>query len=144
MRHRKHTFKVGRNAAHRRMLIANMLKSLVEHGRIQTGLAKAKELRRHAERLVTLAKQGTLASRREIISRLMIRYNHLTSKEARAVKNGQDAATYYNTDRRIVGKLYQELAPRFATRHGGFTRIVRLEHRIGDNAEICLIEYLTD
>jgi large subunit ribosomal protein L17 len=144
MRHRKHTFKIGRTAAHRRCLIANMLKSLIEHERIETGVTKAKELRRHADRLVTLAKQGTLASRREVIARLMIRYNPLTSKEARAVKESENKnlSPYYNTDRRVVKKLYDNLAGRFSTRQGGFTRIVRLEPRIGDNAEMCFIEYL--
>jgi large subunit ribosomal protein L17 len=81
MRHAKQTEKLGRTSSHRRCLMANQLKSLVEHGRIETTVAKAKILRRHADRLVTLAKRGTLASRRAAIAKLMIRFNPLTSKE---------------------------------------------------------------
>ena len=65
MRHRKHTFKIGRTGSHRRSMIANMLKSLIENGRISTTVVKAKELRRHADRMITLAKKNTLASRRK-------------------------------------------------------------------------------
>ncbi len=65
MRHGKDTFKIGRTASHRRCMIANMLKSLIEHGRIETTERKAKELRRHADHMITLAKKNTLASRRQ-------------------------------------------------------------------------------
>ncbi len=77
MRHGKHTFKIGRTSAHRRCMIANMLKSLIHHGRIKTTITKAKELRRHADKLITLAKENTLASRRQAIADLMIRFNKL-------------------------------------------------------------------
>lgn len=73
MRHRKHTFKVGRTGSHNRCMIANMLKSLVEHERIETTVTKAKELRRHADRLVTLAKDGSLAARRRAVAKMMVR-----------------------------------------------------------------------
>lgn len=141
MRHRKHTFKIGRTSSHRRALIANLLKSLVQHGRIETSVRKAKELKRHADRLVTLAKGGTLADRRRAISALQIRYNSLTSKEARAAKGGDRRA--YNADRQIIDKLFSDLGPRFKERQGGYTRIVRTKPRIGDNSENCIIEYLT-
>src|ERR1044071_4856347 len=121
MRHGKHTFKIGRTSSHRRCMLANMLKSLVEHERIETTVTKAKELRRHADKLVTLAKKNTLSSRREAIAKMMICYNSLTPKEARAAKKGDTSA--YNTDRRVVNKLFIDLATRFATRNGGFTRI---------------------
>ena len=68
MRHQKRTVKLNRNSSHRRALIANMLKALVEHGRIETTPAKAKELRRHADRLITLAKKNTLASRHQALN----------------------------------------------------------------------------
>lgn len=140
MRHGKHTFKVGRTCGHRRSLLANMLKSLIEHGRIETTVAKAKELKRHADRMITLAKKNTLASRRQAISSLMLQYNPLTSKEAKEVKKGDKAV--YNVDRMIMGKLFGELSARFTTRNGGYTRIIRNKQRVGDNAPTCLIEYL--
>ena len=141
MRHGKDTFKIGRTASHRRCLIANMLKSLIAHGRIETTEHKAKELRRHADRMVTLAKRNTLATRRKAIAELMIRYNTLTTKEARAAKGGNTES--YNTDRKVIGILFGELAQRFAGRNGGYTRIIKKDFRIGDNAPSCYIEYLT-
>ena len=142
MRHAKHTFKVGRNSSHRRSLIANLLKSLVEHGRIETTVTKAKELRRHADRLITLSKKNTLASRRQAISKMMISYNALSSKEAREVKKGNLSA--YNTDRKVMSKLFGELSKRFSERNGGYTRIIRKSRRVGDDALTCFIEYLPD
>lgn len=140
MRHCKHTFKIGRTASHRRCLIANMLKSLIEHGRIETTERKAKELRRHADHMVTLAKQNTLASRRKAVAELMISYNALTPKEARAAKAGNKSS--HNGDRKVIGKLFSELGPRFVSRNGGYTRIIKKDFRVGDNAPVCYIEYL--
>ncbi len=140
MRHRKHTFKIGSSASHRRALVANMLKSLVEHESIETTVAKAKELRRHADKLVTLAKKQTLASKRLASAKMMLRFNALSSKEARAAKAGDLSA--YNTDRKVIKKLFTEIAPRFEKRHGGYTRIVRTGSRVGDQAPKCIIEYL--
>lgn len=140
MRHRKRTFKIGRTSSHNRCLMANMLKSLIENERIATTVTKAKELRRHAERLITLAKKDTLASRRQVIGKLMLRFNTLTPKEARLAKEG--AVHCYNTDRRVVPKLFQTLGPRYANREGGYTRIVRTANRPGDNAETCIIEFV--
>jgi large subunit ribosomal protein L17 len=142
MRHRKHTFKIGRTASHRRCLIANILKSLVEHERIETTVRKAKELRRHADRLITLAKKNTLASRRRAIADLMISYNALTPKEARRAKTGDLKA--YNTDRKVVSKLFDQLSQRFVNRNGGYTRIIKNSFRVGDNAPTCFIEYLPE
>ncbi len=143
MRHGKHTFKVGRTGSHNRCIIANMLKSLIEHGRIETTVTKAKELRRHAERLITLAKKNTLATRRLAIARMMIRFNTLTPKEAREVKNDNNTQSY-NGDRVVVGKLFTELSARFSNRNGGYTRIIRKGQRIGDNASMCFIEFLPE
>ncbi len=142
MRHAKHTFKVGRNCGHRGALIANLLKALVEHGRIETTVAKAKELRRSADRLITLSKQNTLASRRRAIAKMRLSYNALTSKEARAAKKGDLSA--YNTDRKVMQKLFGELALRFTARPGGYTRIIRKSRRVGDDAPTCFIEYLPE
>ena len=121
-------------------MIANMLKSLIEYGRIETTLAKAKELRRQADHMVTLAKKNTLASRRLAIASLMIRFNPLTSKEARKAKSGDTSA--FNTDRKVIRKLFGELRERFEARNGGYSRIIKKEYRIGDSAPKCYIEYL--
>ncbi len=143
MRHRKKTFKLGRNSGHRRGLMANMLKSLIEHERIVTSETKAKLLRSYADKMVTLAKKNSLASRRQAIGELMIRFNTLTPKEARAAKAGDTSA--YNGDRKVVRKLFAELGPRFAQRNGGYTRLVKTGAlRRGDNSAKCIIEYLPE
>lgn len=140
MRHGKHTFKVGRTGSHRRCMLANMLKSLIENERISTTVVKAKELRRKADRLITMAKKDTLAARRNAIAELMVSFNPLTAKEARAAKKGDKSA--YSRDRLVIDKLFSELKTRFATRQGGYTRIIRSADRVGDSAPTCYIEYL--
>ena len=142
MRHRKHTFKIGRTRSHNRCMIANMLKSLVEHERIETTVVKAKELRRHADRLITLAKKNTLASRRRAIADMMVRFNALTPKEARDLKTNPENDEACNGDRKVINKLFTELASRFSARNGGYTRIIKKGQRVGDNATTCYIEYL--
>jgi large subunit ribosomal protein L17 len=143
MRHRKNTFKLGRNAGHRRSLIANMLKALIEHERIVTSEAKAKQLKRYADKMVTLAKKNTLATRRKAIGDLMIRFNTLTPKEARAARNGDTSA--YNGDRKVVKKLFGELGPRFAQRGGGYTRLIKTAGSCrGDQSAKCILEYLPE
>jgi large subunit ribosomal protein L17 len=142
MRHAKHTFKIGRTGSHNRCLIANMLKSLVEHGRIETSITKAKELRRHADKLITLAKKNTLASRRLAIGRMMIRFNSLTPKEKKKAKKGDTSS--YNGDRIVVNKLFGELRERFLERKGGYTRIIKTDFGVGDQSPKCFIEYLQE
>lgn len=143
MRHAKSSAKLSKTTSHRRCMFANMLKSLVENERIETTVPKAKELRRFADQLITLAKKNTLASRREAIGWLMVRFNSLTPKEARAAKQGDKSA--YNNDRNVIEKLFSVLGPRFQSRQGGYTRILKLpEHRAGDNAQTCLLSYLED
>lgn len=142
MRHNNRTCKLGRTTSHKRCLFANLLKSLIDEERIVTTTAKAKELRRYADRMITIAKKDTLAARRDAIGRLMIRFNSLTAKEARAAKNGDTAA--YNRDRRVIEKLFSTLGPRFATRQGGYTRLIRSSNRVGDNAPLTVIEYLSE
>ncbi len=141
MRHLNKTVKLNRTSSHRRCLFANMLKALIEHERITTTLPKAKALRGYAERMITLAKKNTLAARRQAIASLMIQFNALTDKEKRAVKAGDTSA--YNTDRQVVDKLFETLGKRFGTRNGGYTRIIRSKKRQGDNAQTCVIEYLS-
>lgn len=140
MRHLKDRRKLNRTTSHRRCLMANMLKSLIINGRIETTIPKAKLLRRYADRMITLAKKNTLACRRRAIGQLMIRFNALTPKQARAAKGGDISA--YNDDRLVIEKLFGELGPRFISREGGYTRITKGNHRVGDNAQKCIIEYI--
>jgi len=116
MRHRVHGRKLGRTSAHRKALFRNQLTALFTHERIITTVAKAKELRPIAERMVTLAGSGTLAARRKVATMV--------------------------SDKEIARRLFDEIAPRFADRPGGYTRIMRLGRRHGDNAELAIIEFI--
>lgn len=140
MRHRKVSTKLNRTGGHRRCLIANMLKALITHERIETTVPKAKQLRRYADKMITLAKQNNLAARRRANAAMMVRYNALTPKEARAARGGDTSV--YNDDRLVLGKLFDTLGPRFTARQGGYTRMVRTGRRVGDQAEVCVIEFL--
>ncbi|MCK4772320.1 MAG: 50S ribosomal protein L17 [Candidatus Latescibacteria bacterium] len=114
MRHRKKGRKLSRTASHRRAMLSGLAQQLFLEDRIVTTLAKAKELRPYAEKLVTRAKKGDLHSRREALKKLK-------KKE-------------------VVDRLFQEVAPSFADRNGGYTRIVKLGFRKSDAADIALIE----
>lgn len=142
MRHKKNTCKLNRTTSHRRCLFANMLKSLIINGRIETTVPKAKALRSQADQMITLAKRNTLASRRRAIADMMIIFNTLSDKDERAARSGNTHA--YNDDRLVINKLFSELGPRYTARNGGYTRIIRTGRRIGDNAETCIIEYIND
>lgn len=142
MRHLKNTIKLNRTSSHRRCLFANMLKSLIVHGRIETTISKGKLLKRYADQMVTLAKKNTLAARRRAIAEMMIRFNTLTPKEMRAAKKGDQSA--YNEDRLVIEKLFTQIGPRFQARNGGYTRVIKSKRRIGDNAQTCIIEYLSE
>lgn len=142
MRHRKQRAKLGRTGSHKRCMMANMLKSLVYHGRIETTIAKAKELKIFADKLITVAKKNTLAAKRSAIAKLMIRFNTLTPKEAKLAKSGNLSA--YNVDRQVINILFGALRERFETRAGGYTRIIRTDFQVGDNAPKCIIEYLPE
>jgi large subunit ribosomal protein L17 len=121
-------------------MLSNMMKSLIENGRIVTTVVKAKELRRHADKMITLAKKNTLASKRDAIAKLKIAFNPLSTKEARKAKGGDKS--FYAKDRLVIDKLFGELRERFVARNGGYTRIIRKDVRVGDNAETCYIEYI--
>jgi large subunit ribosomal protein L17 len=114
MRHRNSNRKLNRTSSHRQAMLRNMATSLLRHEIIKTTLPKAKELRRVAEPLITLGKNATLANRRLAFSRLR--------------------------DRDIVGKLFNELGPRYQTRAGGYLRILKCGFRVGDNAPMALVE----
>lgn len=140
MRHKRNTKRLSKTTSHRRCMIANAIKSLVMHNAITTTEAKAKVLRSYAERVITTAKIGTLAARRRLVADLMVSFNALTSKEARAARQGDTFA--YNDDRQVIHKIFNELLPRFTERASGYTRIVKLGLRAGDNASMCILEYL--
>ncbi|TMB51858.1 MAG: 50S ribosomal protein L17 [Deltaproteobacteria bacterium] len=114
MRHRVAGVKLSRTTAHRRALFRNLVTALLEHEIIRTTDAKAKETRRWADRMITLGKQGTLHARRR-------------------------AATVLRRAS-IVKKLFDEIAPRYAERNGGYTRVVKLGHRLGDAAHLSVVE----
>jgi large subunit ribosomal protein L17 len=115
MRHGKQRNKLSRDSAHRKALFANLSKELIDHERIRTTEAKAKAVKPEVEKLITLAKRGDLHARRQALSAL-----------------GQDKF--------IVYKLFEEIAPRYATREGGYTRIVKLGPRRSDSAEMVFFE----
>lgn len=129
MRHRKTFRKFSRTASHRRAMFANMAMALVEHGRIRTTEAKAKDLRRVVEKLMTLGQEGTLEARRRA-------YAALGGPGKSVARRGQD------TTREAVEKLFGDLADRFKDRPGGYTRIIKLGPRKGDNAPMALIEFV--
>ena len=114
MRHRNGLRKLNRTSAHRAAMLRNMAVSLLQHEAIKTTVPKAKELRKVVEPLITLAKEPTLANRRLAFDRLR--------------------------DRDIVTKLFNELGPRFKTRPGGYTRILKMGFRVGDNAPMAYVE----
>jgi len=114
MRHQKSGRKLGRTSSHRQAMFRNMAVSLFRHEQIRTTLPKAKELRRVAEPLITMAKNPTMARRRLAFARLR--------------------------DKDIVGKLFDELAPRYKARPGGYTRILKCGFRRGDNAPMAYVQ----
>ena len=114
MRHGKKVNHLSRKKGHRRSLLSNMACSLIEHKSINTTLAKAKALRVYVEPLLTKSKTDSTHSRRTVFS--------------------------YLQDKEVVAELFREVAPKIASRNGGYTRIIRTGYRLGDNAEMCMIE----
>ena len=118
MRHNAKGRQLSRTSSHRRALLNNMATSLFAHGGITTTIAKAKELRPFAEKLITLARRGDLHSMRLVGEKIK--------------------------DRETLGRLFKEIGPRFAARPGGYTRILKLGHRTGDGADVARIELLAE
>ncbi len=116
MRHAKKINHLGRTDAHRKALMSNMSASLIMHKRISTTLAKARELRKYVEPLVTLSKQDTTHSRRMVFAKLQNKY--------------------------AVTELFRDISQKVANRPGGYTRILKTGFRKGDNAEMCIIEFV--
>jgi large subunit ribosomal protein L17 len=115
MRHLNGGFKLRRNPAHRKSLLRNLTASLIEKDRIQTTLAKAKAVRPIVEKMITMGKSGTLADKRRALA--------------------------YLYKRKTVQILFDEVAPRFMDRNGGYTRIIKTDFRKGDGAEMAIIEF---
>ena len=118
MRHNKSGRKLGRNSSHRAAMMRNMVTSLLEHEKITTTDARAKELRKVVDRMITFGKRGDLHARRQAIK--VIR------------------------DRKVVGKLFELIGPRYKDRPGGYTRIIKLANRLGDNASQVIIELVEE
>ena len=116
MRHRKGGFKLGRNTSHRRALLRNLVTSIILHDRVETTLTKAKASRPLVEKMITLGKNGSVHARRQALAYL------LTAES--------------------VDRLFATVAPRYADRNGGYSRIVRMGPRVGDSAEVAFIELL--
>jgi len=114
MRHHRRTARLGRNFSERRALLENLVGSLLSHQEIKTTLPKAKAAKRLADHVITLGKNDTLASRRQVFS--------------------------YLQDHQLTSKLFKEVAPRFKERKGGYTRILQLQRRKGDGAQLALLE----
>lgn len=127
MRHRIKGKKLNRNSGQRKALRLNLTMALLEHERITTTEAKAKFVRGNVEKIISVAKRGLAKAQAE-------------GNEARAVHAQRIAGSRLNNDRRLVQKLFTEIAPRYAEREGGYTRILRLGPRKGDNAELVLLE----
>ena len=117
MRHQRNRHKLSRDSAHRKALLLNLSKQLIEHERIETTVSKAKAVKPEVEKLVTLARRGDLHARRQALSAL-----------------GQDKFAVY--------KLFEEIAPRYEGRPGGYTRILKLGPRQSDATEMALIEFV--
>jgi large subunit ribosomal protein L17 len=118
MRHNKAGRTLGRNSSHRRAMLRNMVTSLLDHDRITTTDARAKELRKLAEKMITLGKRGDLHSRRQALQVIQ--------------------------DKKVVAKLFDRIGPRFQERPGGYTRIIKLGARAGDNAALAIIELVEE
>ena len=127
MRHQVKGYRLNRSMGHRTSLRRTMIKQLFEHEKIQTTLAKAKSIQPDAEKLITLARNAQKG-------------DDILKMNARR----QAAASLGNNSNEIVKKLFDDIAPRFSTRKGGYTRLLKLGPRLGDNAEMVLLELVSE
>jgi len=134
MRHLKRTAKLGRTSEHRKAMLVNLVRSLIKHRRVTTTLAKAKAARSVAEKMVTLGKGGTREDRRRVAAKLHApaRSLHKSRAEREAWRKSED----------VVRILFDDIAPLFKDRPGGYTRIVRLHQRQGDAAQLAILEWV--
>jgi len=128
---------LSRDTEHRKALRRNMVQSLFEHGKVRTTLPKAKEVRAFAEKLITLARRNDLTSRRRVIQ--LMNDRRIVDEEQEFILNEKGRA------RTVVHKLFEDVAPKFADRQGGYTRIIKLsDYRIGDGGSLVLLQLLTE
>ena len=169
MRHGRAGYRLGRTTAHRASTLRNIAAGLFEHGQVVTTIPKAKAVRPFVEKIVTDAKEGSLAARRRVIAKMggnklafswMYQAKNASEAEKDAVNKLRDrAAAYFDIPAsgevernrygelrkapKLVKHIFDHIAPRFAERAGGYTRIVKLgRHRIGDGTELCLIQFV--
>jgi len=129
MRHRIAGRRLSRTSAHRLAMRRNLVASLIQHETVSTTIEKAKEVKSFAEKLITLAKKGTLSARRQAIA-MLGNHNIISYEDGKAVSKGT-----------IIGKLFSEIGPRYLDRPGGYTRIIRLSlRRLGDNGQLVLLQ----
>jgi len=140
MRHLKRTAKLGRTGQHRNAMLANLVSSLIKHKRVQTTLAKARAARSVAEKMVTLGKSGTLHARRLAAARL--RQQSRSHFKGTPTTKGKVLREKWRTGEDVVRILFEEIAPTFKTRPGGYTRIIRLHQRQGDAAQLAILEFV--
>ncbi len=129
MRHRIAGRRLSRTSGHRLAMRRNLVASLIQHETVSTTIEKAKEVKSFAEKLITLAKKGTLSARRQAIA-MLGNHNIISYEDGKAVRKGT-----------IIGKLFSEIGPRYLDRPGGYTRIIRLSlRRLGDNGQLVLLQ----
>ena len=142
MRHRVAGYKLSRDTEHRKSMRRNLVVALFTHGQITTTVPKAKSVKPFAEKLVTLARKGDLASRRRVIKALgdPIMVTHDDDPNVERNRYGE-----LTGGPRLVKKLFDEIGPKYADRDGGYTRIVRLgKHRLGDGGDLCVLQLVGD
>ena len=136
-RHRMFGRQLSRDTEHRAAMRRNLVQSLFEHGKVRTTPAKAKEVRAFAEKMITEARKGTLTARRKVIAELHDR--RLVDEEQEFITNDKGRV------QTLVQKLFDEVAPKFGDRQGGYTRIIKLpEYRIGDAGDVVLLQLCTE
>lgn len=142
MRHLKRTAKLGRTGEHRNAMLANMVCSLIKHKRVTTTLAKAKAVRSVAEKMVTLGKSGSLHDRRLVAARL--RQQPRSHFVGTPTLKGKTVREKWRLEEDVVRILFEDIAPKFKERRGGYTRIVRLGPRQGDVAQMAILEFVEE
>lgn len=134
MRHLKRTAKLGRTSEHRNAMLVNLVSSLIKHKRVTTTLAKAKAARSVAEKMVTLGKKGTVHARRLAAARLRA--------QARSLEQSKEERKKWRKSEDVIHILFDQIAPVFKDRKGGYTRIVKLGERRGDVAQMAILEWV--
>jgi len=134
MRHLKRTAKLGRTSEHRNAMLVNLVSSLIKHKRVTTTLAKAKAARSVADKMVTLGKKGTIHARRLAAARLR--------SQGKSLEQSKEERKKWRQNEDVVHILFDQIAPVFKSRNGGYTRIVKLGERRGDVAKMAILEWV--